>query len=179
MDVFILIVTTRRLLGCACHNTGSLPRHFSPFPVQLVPSPRISASTHTIVDHVPLSYPPPRLLSSTLSSLDLFPRSQDHTRSFDFRLDRPASHATPNHIISDLKIYPSQLWISPHISFPFLSRLTFTSTQLTLYSRPPCIGHYSTHTQKFPCTYHLTVAACPHALHLFRSTHLHPCLLQL
>ena len=154
MDVFILIVTTRRLLGRACHNTGSLPRHFSPFSVQLVPSPRISASTFTIVDHLPLSHPPPQL-HTPLSALSFLPQVTRSHLPFDFRLDRPASHAnnTKSHLGSqDLSISDTNL-PSHFLSLSLPSHTHLTSPQLASSSafRPPRIGlDVTARTPKFP-----------------------------
>jgi len=176
-DVFILIVTTRRLLGRACHNTGSVPRHFSPFPVQLAPSPRIAAPPYTIVDHDPLDSPTAPTgvsLSPRSSPSPFFSRSQVHSHLISDGSTDPPHARYPNvtnHIISDLKIFPSLSWISPH----FLPHLTFThltSPHLVLsLFRPPCIQ-----LDAAPDT--LKVLMClssdgcrpSHALYLLRST---------
>lgn len=150
MDVFILIVTTRRLLGCACHNTGSLPRHFSPFSVQLIPSPRISASTFTIVDHLPLSHPSPQL-HALLSSLSFLPQVTRSHLPFDFRLDRPTSqHKVTSRISRSVHLkYGSSL------TFPFLVSTVshsphLNSTRLVLLRSVLPALDVTAQTPKFP-----------------------------
>lgn len=98
------------------------------------------------------SHPPPRLLSYTQTS-PFFQWSQDHTPCL--RLDHQPI------LISDLKIYPSQTWISPHFSFPLPPHIHLTSTHLVLLLSVLPALDVTAHTQQFPCAYRLTVASGP------------------
>jgi hypothetical protein len=117
----------------------------------------------------PLSHPPPQLhplVSSLLSS-------PDHKITPCYlisALTDPPHCDTQSHIISDLKICLSQIWISPHI---FLSRLTLTSPQLNSPRLPcfPSSPHWVLqHTLQ---SSHVLTADCyrlSHALQLFCPT---------
>ena len=101
---------------------------FNSFPLRVSRHPHIQSWIM-----IPLSRPQPRLAYSSPPPSPFFSRSQVHLSS-DFRCLDPASQNVTNHIISDLKIYPSLSWISPH----FLSHIRLTSTHFT---SPPPVPH--------------------------------------
>ena len=113
---------------CLPHNTGSLPRHFSPFPVKLVPSPRISASTYTIVVH--LTHRP-----------DCCPTPKPLLSSSGHKIIHPVFALTINQSSSRISRSIHLKHGSP-LTFPFLSHLTFTSPQLISSSCFPSSPHW-------------------------------------